>query len=448
MVTPNSALDVVMAREYERAAREQFLDPETERNFSPTVGFETEYSLVKSGGTELVTQEVRDQIVAHDSSLMSQELGAGQLEVKSQPLDLMESGFEGLEDHLIACEQGAVSAASEHDAELVRIGGYPLQSVHQIIRSNSQRYQQVVSWHNANRNKTVPTFIGALKRTHPTTAEIIALMNSVQFNLAMRSAKQGVKLLNLSFALLPSIIAISGNSRFVDKVDTKYSDTRMLLWEMTHDTRSTIERITNAPARVGLPNTYFADIQTYIKYVSGQPFIMNKPDTAFEVGTGLTWSDARLKIKDNRILLEFRPLSIQPSVQEDVALFAFYIGLIEYYLVNERILPPIQVVSTNRYNAMRYGLGAEFTQIDEDGTAFQVPAAEVIAADLNKAKIGLRMAGFEGGVERLEILDRRLQRMRAPSDDLADYVDRQQAAGLSYEEALISAVRARVVKSE
>jgi hypothetical protein len=222
----------------------------------------------------------------------------------------------------------------------------------------------------------------------------------------------------------------------------------MLLWEMTHDTRSTIERITNAPARVGLPNTYFADIQTYIKYVSGQPFIMNKPDTAFEVGTGLTWSDARLKIKDNRILLEFRPLSIQPSVQEDVALFAFYIGLIEYYLVNERILPPIQVVSTNRYNAMRYGLGAEFTQIDEDGTAFQVPAAEVIAADLNKAKIGLRMAGFEGGVERLEILDRRLQRMRAPSDDLADYVDRQQAAGLSYEEALISAVRARVVKSE
>ena len=446
MVSTNSALDVVMSREYEKAALKQFLDPETERDFRHTVGFETEYSLVEAGGTELVVQQVRDQIVTRDTALMSQELGAGQLEVKSQPLNLLADGFQQLEDHLIDCEQGAVRAAAERHAELVRIGSYPIQPVHQIIRSNSPRYQHVVSWHNTNRNKTLPTYIGALKRTQSATAEIIALMNSVQFNLAMRSSKQAVKLLNLSFAVLPSIIAISGNSRFVDQVDTKFSDTRMLLWQVTHDTRTTVERITNAPTRVGLPQHYFADIHDYIRYVAAQPFILNNPDAAFEVGTGLNWSDARLKVRDKRILLEFRPLSIQPSVEEDVALFAFYLGLIEYHLAHESILPPIQVVSTNRYYAMRHGLKAEFTAIADDGSPLQVPAAEVIAADLVKARQGLIQAGFEGGAERLEILYRRLERMRAPSDDLAEQINQLLAAGCSFADALKTAVRGCVVK--
>lgn len=446
MATTTSALDIVMRREYEEAARRAFLNPETRNSFVPTVGFETEYSVVKTGSTELLTQDLRDSIVAHDTTLLEQELGAGQLEVKGQPVDLLMGGFQALEEHLRGCECRAVGAAGQHDAELVRIGSYPLHSVDQIIRSRTPKYTSIVKWHNAHHSESVPTYIGAQQRTHSTSAEIIALMNSIQFNLAMRSAEDAVKLVNASFAILPEIIAISGNSRFVDRLDTRYSDTRMILWEKTHDTRTPIERITDAPSRVGLPNKYFGDIEDYIKYVAAQPFILNKPGGAFEVGTGLNWSDARLKVRDSKILLEFRPVSIQPRVEEDVAVCAFYIGLLEDHLIHDRPLPAMAAVSSNRFLAMRYGLQAKFTQINEEGLAYQVPATEVVSEGLERAKAGLRSAGFKGGEDRLEILRERLRRMRAPSDDFADRIEQLQIDGASFKQALETAVRECVVK--
>lgn len=446
MATTTSALDIVMRREYEEAAREAFFDPDTRNSFVPTVGFETEYSVVKSGGTELLTQDLRDSIVAHDSLLMEQELGAGQLEVKGQPVDLSLGGFQALEAHVRDCECRAVKAASQHDAELIRIGSYPLHPVNRIIRSSAPRYSSIVTWHDVHHSESIPTFIGAHQTTHRTSAEIIALMNSIQFNLAMRSAEDAVRLMNASFALLPQIIAISGNSRFLDYVDTKYSDTRMILWEKTHDTRTPIERITHAPSRVGLPNKYFNDMEDYIRYVAAQPFILNRPGAAFEVGTGLNWTDARLKIRNKKILLEFRPISIQPSVEEDVAVCAFYIGLLEDHLLHERPLPPMAAVDSNRFLAMRYGLQAHFTQINEEGLAYAVAATEVISEGLERAKMGLLSAGFSGGMERLEVLQDRLRRRQAPSDDFADRVEQLQVNGTSFEQALEKAVRECVVK--
>jgi gamma-glutamyl:cysteine ligase YbdK (ATP-grasp superfamily) len=262
----------------------------------------------------------------------------------------------------------------------------------------------------------------------------------------MPSAEEAVRLLNLSLSLIPQVIAVSGNSRYVEAVDTDYRDTRMLLWERTHDTRTPIEIITNAPQRVGLPNKYFRNYEDYINFVLKFPFIINKPGSALRVGTGLIWTDARLKPRD-KILLEFRPVSIQPSVEEDVAVCAFYVGLLEYYRVEDRPLPSLDVIRENRFWAMRHGLGAVFKEV-EGGMARQVSARQVVEESLEKARLGLTAAGFEGGADCLEILRERVRNMRTPSDAFAARVKRAEQEGLSLEEALRKAVRECVVAEE
>lgn len=440
MAQATNALDVLMGREYEEDARQAFADSPTDLSFNQTVGFEMEYSVVKAGGTELVGQQVRDAIVAQDAELMEQELGQWQLEVKGQPIDLAAGGFGALEAHVKECEGRAASAARQYDAELIRIGCFPLQPLDQIHRSDAPRYEQVVSFHDENHSDAVPTSIGASETTRPATAEVIGVMNSVQFNMATRSGEEAVRLLNISLHLIPQVVAVSGNSKYVDGIDTGYHDTRMLLWERTHDTRTAIEIITKAPQRVGLPDKYFRNIEDYNNFVRTFPFILHKPGNALRVGTGLIWTDARLKPRDGKILLEFRPISMQPSVEEDVAVCAFYVGLLEYYRAEERRLPPLALVKKNRFMAMRYGLEAVFTEV-EGKAARHVPARQVVEEGLEKARLGLTAAGFEGGVDRLEILRARLRDMRTPSDKFAARVERAKQEGLSLDEALRKAVR-------
>jgi hypothetical protein len=101
---------------------------------------------------------------------------------------------------------------------------------------------------------------------------------------------------------------------------------------------------------------------------------------------------------------------------------------------------------SNRHMAMRYGLKAKLTELNSDGMEIIVPSSEVILSDLNKAKQGLILAGFEDGVEHLSILNQRLIYMNAPSDDFARAVEQMQAQGLSFDEALKQGVRNCVVK--
>jgi len=442
-----SALDLTMSREYEEKALEAFANTLPRHDFVPTVGFEMEYSVVNAGSTSLVDEEIRDKIVAESPDLLGQELGAWQLEVKSKPVNLADGGFPELSGQQYESETSAVDAAVKHQAELVRLGSFPLQRADEIRKSRSPRYQSVVNWHDSH-HSGIPTSIGASHATRPASAAIVALMNSVQFNVAMQSVDDAINLLNVSLAIVPQIIALSGNSRYLDRLDTRYADTRMLMWERTHDTRTTIERLADEPLRVGLPDRYFQDIRDYVKYVKHFPFLLNKPGAAFAVGTGLNWSDARLKVTDNGvILLEFRPISIQPSVEDDIAICALYLGLLEFHRKRSASLPSLFLIKANRFFAMRDGLNAKFIEIDGNGAKRYMSASRVVAESIEKAKVGLITAGFESGVKSLEILQRRLDAMRVPSDEFASGMQQLQGSGVSFEDALKQMVRGCVLRS-
>src|SRR6185369_8550463 len=351
----------------------------------------------------------------------------------------------GLKYHVLEFEGKAARAAAIGNAQLVRLGSFPNLPLGNIQRTNNDRYNRVPTWHNIRHGQGISTSIGVKRHTSPATAESIALMNSVQFNVAARSEEEALETLNISYRILPCLLAISGNSRFLDGKDTGFSDTRMIVWERTHDTRTAIERVINASLRVGLPDRYFDSYEEYLSYTKGFPFILYDPDAAANLALGLNWSDARMKLKDT-MLTEFRPVSIQPSVEEDVAVCAANIGILHHHRLAKYKLPPMLVNKLNRSAAMRFGLSARFIEQDRSGSFRYVPAADVIEKALNQAEHGLALAGFLDGQGFINVLRNRLARMHTPSDDFYSKIKNKEMNGLSLDEALDEAVKESVVR--
>jgi len=417
-----------------------------------TLGMEAEYSVVISGTAQLVDQVHRDSIISRSQGLLKDELGASQIELNTPPFYLDHDGFSDLEKCFNEFEIAATSIAAECGAELVRLGSFPTCPIDEVKRTRTDRNDQYQEWIDLNRRLSTSTVIGNLRRRKPVNASVLGLFNSIQFNVAMNSLSEAIELLNLSYAIAPPIIALTGNARFLDMVDTGYSDIRMLTWELTHDIRTAHEVRSNQGFNVGMPPRYFTNIQDYLTYVrtallaaGNLPFIKNNVSRAFEIGMGLCWLDSKLKFKNDQILLEFRPISIQPSVAEDIAVGAYFIGLLEYHRRQMSSLPTMSQNAWNRRAAMEKGLTADF--IMNDGKKpVSLPAKFVVAESLKNAAVGLTDCGLGNNVEKLDPLFRRLEQNMNPSDELASHIN-QLGVSSSRRLALEQAVRFRVVRS-
>jgi gamma-glutamyl:cysteine ligase YbdK (ATP-grasp superfamily) len=443
-----SAIEIMMRSAFEAGAERALAQTYRAGDVPLTTGFEVEYSVVKSGTCELVEQSVRDLIVSREPELLTQELGAWQIELRTEPVDLATDGLRGLEAHLNSCEARAVKAALSCGAELVRIGSFPLCRLNNIRRTQTNKYERVPEWHDTRHSAAMPSFVGRKQRTGRARADVISLMNSTQANLAMPNHAEGAKCLNISLSLSPIVLAVSGNARFLDGVDTGYADVRMRAWEFTHDTRTPVERVAGVPLRVGLPDRYFRSIDDYLHFVNSFPMVLNNPSAAFETGIGLNWLDARLKFKSGILLLEFRPVSAQPCAAHDIAVFSFYLGLLQYYRSRDFDLPNIDLVRNNRAAAMHRGLAANFWIRDDSGRINSVQAFTLVAESLDKAATGLIETGLDDGVEYLGVLHERLNARSVPADDFAKSVMQATTGECSVTQnaALERAVRSCVVK--
>lgn len=415
---------------------------------------EAEYSVVISGTTQLVDQVHRDSIISCSEGLLKDELGASQIELNTPPFDLDHDGFPVLEKAFTECEIAAAAVASACGAELVRLGSFPTCPIDDVKRTCKDRNDQYQDWIDLNRRLSTSTVIGRLRRKKPANASVLGLLNSIQFNLAMNSLNEAIELLNLSYVIAPPIIALTGNSRFLDMVDTGYSDVRMLAWERTHDIRTAGEVRSKRGFNVGLPPRYFTDIYDYLTYVrtallaaGNLPFIKDNVSKAFEIGMGLCWLDSKLKFKDDLILLEFRPISIQPSVADDIAVGAFFVGLLEYHRRRLPTLPTMSQNARNRRAAMENGLMADFLIMKNGKTPVSEPAKSVVAESLENAAVGLNDIGLGNSVEKLAPLWQRLERNMNPSDELARQLSDELFVNSSIRLALERAVRFRVVRS-
>ncbi len=371
------------------------------------IGFEMEAALVDHAGIpvpEAVRDSIKDGVPGADP-----ELGASQIEWRTDPIQLEQNG--GLQMLIAqATERDAQMRASAamHDAVLLRTGTQPLIALNQIQRTNKPKYKKVPDFHDRHRSR-MDTKIGFWEDAVEVHADVVALLNSLQCNLEAENLDDAVDLTNRSLMIGPLVVALSGNARFLEGKDTTFNDVRTTAWEISHDTRTDEERKAGKGLRIGLPVDYFADIQDYFERVGSHPFILDDVNNALRIGIGLFWQDTRIKIIGDSAVVEFRPVSIQPTVEEDIAVMLFYLGRLQWSKQTQEQLLPIDEVRQMRSLAMQVGI---------------LPFAGGLPQELARAEEALENLGMKR--EELDpffaILNQRVQDKKTPADVFATQV--------------------------
>jgi gamma-glutamyl:cysteine ligase YbdK (ATP-grasp superfamily) len=269
-----------------------------------------------------------------------------------------------------------------------------------------------------------------LGRTQPIDvgyAGVLSLCNSLQANLEVRGNQEAVDTTNAALSIVPILLAVAANARYLCGRDLRYADARMILWEHSHDVRGIEDFLADRPTRVGLPPRYFRDIQDYFDHVASFPNLLPNTEDALSTYIGLLWNDVRIKfIGPNREtgLVEVRPLSIQPSPFEDVACVGMLLGLLRYTLCQAPGLPPFNVLREDRLQAMIHGLDGRLHHQQADGRWVSRPARQVVAEAIDMAEEGLKGIVPVGEITAfLGILRDRLEvETGTPSDQLARLV--------------------------
>jgi len=347
------------------------------------VGLEMETSVIDHCG-QAVGQPLRDRIV-DILPYVSCELGASQLEWRTDPI--MVAGEDGLEKLILQARQRDVevhNAVRLYDGWVLRSGTNPFVNADEIVRTDKPKYRMVPDFHNQNRQRQDTDISRNGHIVSVGDAAVVSLLNSLQCNCQATDFADAVDKANRSLMIGPMTVALSANAGLLYGKDTGLADLRMLAWERSHDTRNTREIAVNKALRVGLPDRYLTDLEDYFDRIAEHPFILFDPDHALQIGIGLFWQDTRIKFIGNAVVVEFRPTSIQPTVEEDLAVMMFYLGRLQWSQDYREELTPIDTVRKQRNLAMNEGI---------------TPFLKILPDEIMKAKIAL----IEAGVNQVEL---------------------------------------------
>lgn len=410
---------------------------------SVRIGFEFEYSVLDEDYKQ-ASQSQRDRFLGikyAGKDFTAMELGAAQLEWTTDPIDITTADISSVENEAAVKERILIELANNLGLHLLRSGSNPLLPIADIVRSAKEKYIKSPDYHNEHKRPGMRTEIGNIEDVDVRDAAIVSILNSVQCNIEAKGFEDAIDKLNRSFAIGPMAVAMSGNSRFLEIKDTGLSDTRMTAWEISHDDRTQHEFETDQPLRIGLPTEYYTDMKDYFGKIARYPFILRGFEVALYQGIGLNWRDTRVKVVEKSLVVEFRPVSMQPTIKESVALMLFYLGRLMWSRQQGESLLDLKLVKQNRDQATKMGLNALlWTQNEQEIT--RLPATDVLLLEIERSQKGLETAGISTSsfVEHFDILKKRIKDEENPSDRLAKAFYTNVAKGMPREKALILAL--------
>lgn len=408
--------------------KKQLNEGQYDKDSTLKVGFELECFIVDKKANP-VEETKRDKIITalgNNGIEVDYELGASQIEIHTEPVDLSRNNTNLVDDYLIINEK-VNRIVIEKDLSVLRIGALPNVSSSNIHKTSQERYKTVPGFFNQNRKQGSLTKIGKTEEVEVGNADIVALFSSIQLNIEAQSTEDAIEKLNYSFMLSPIVTAISSNARFLDYKDTGYSDVRMPAWQISHETRTSEEILRDEETRIGMPNSYYKDISEYFERIGSFPFILkDNLNVALQYTIGLDWQDSRIKVLENQkaLVVEFRPVSTQPTPEEDLAVGLFYLGRLIWSQKNsEPLIDPI-INKRNKNEVMLNGINATIYTGGIDGNIKLVKAYEALPLELERAKEGLLSIDYDSrNFEHFfALLEKRIVSRKTPSDDFAEKI--------------------------
>lgn len=376
------------------------------------IGFESEIAIHADELALADLERTRNAIIGEMPGAADVELGAAQIELRTNPFDILAAGVFGE----IAAEyrknfQLAAAAAKKHGCSLLRVGANPFLPVKNTPRTNTPKYRLVPDFYNRHRPKEADTIIGLGKhRIDIGDAAVVSLFQSFQVNLEACSFADALDKMNRTLMLAPYLLAMSANARYLEFLDTRIQDTRLLAWQLSHDTRvqdlrllswekafevrTAEEKAAGRALRVGLPERYFADMADYLKRAGEFPFILHRPEAALGIAIGMTWLDARVKFIGDSLVVELRLLPTQPTLEEELLLALLYIGRLIDSQTRREVLLPLYYVRENRLSAMLHGSRPSLWFLSDEGKPLRLPCKTGLKEEIARAKRGLSSLGL------------------------------------------------------
>lgn len=350
------------------------------------LGVESELVLLNPNLPAEHFEATRDNLVDKcPANLVDRELGASQIEIRTPPFTVNHSPLEFYQAYREVFNE-LLRVGRLQRCAVLRCGSNSFVPTSKIVRSSAARYQIVPDFHQERRRPFSKTTVGLNNAVEIGRADIVSLFQAFHVNLEAQSLADAVSKTNYSLMFGPVILALSGNSRFLEGQDTGYSDIRMMAWELSHDTRSDAELKNGKKLRLGLPENYFKDFADYLKRTASFPFILNDPDKALAKGIGLHWLDTRIKLIESSAVVEFRILPTQPRLEEEIGLMLFWLGRILLAQEKHEQLLPMSAVVKNRASAIKNGLNGWAWQREiKSGKIKQCLMKETVKLELAKS---------------------------------------------------------------
>jgi hypothetical protein len=320
-------------------------------------GAELELVLWDPHTQRLASDTVKNEILAQLGPDFGVELGAACVEVHPGPVHLPTAKFTGWMEQLSMLEDRLAALAQERGLEVGRWGSVPFADTRDVERTGVLRYKLVPDFHNNHRSDGKVPRIAGLPLDD---AGVVGVLNSFQFSLQAQTVEAAVDMMNRLFMISPWAVALFANASCLGGKNTGWADCRFEVWRRSHDTRTFWQKMRGDQLRIGLPNRFFSDVDDYLKDVAQFPFILDNPEAALKIGIGLYWRDVRLKFAECAgvgvvPLVEFRPLSIQPTLKGDILASAFVIGRLMWSQLNQERLPDMESVRVKKYLAEKFG---------------------------------------------------------------------------------------------
>lgn len=418
------------------ASRDKF----TKNNNSLKVGLESEIAVyAQLDNAELVGK--RDAIISDNPDFTDVELGASQIEIRTPPIDIIScNGVVSLKEIYKQRFDNVLKSAQRRGVRLLRVGANPFLPTIGTPRTDKLKYRLVPDFYNQYRNPNLDTMIGlGPNRINIGDAAVVSLFQSFQVNLEAKSIEDACDKMNRSLAIVPYLLAFSGNARYLNYQDTRIQDARMMSWEASHDTRIFCdtqfhdlriisweksfdvrpEKTENwqNELRVGLPRRYFRNLGDYLERAGTFPFILYNSEAALVISIGMTWLDARTKFIGDSAIVELRLLSTQPTIDEEILLTLLYIGRLHYSQESKENPIPINMVRENRLSAMLFGLKKPMWFLNGSGVPVKLPAKIGLSLEIERATTGLNQLGLSSVFDK-DLLNSVLEKS-SPSDRLS-----------------------------
>ena len=331
------------------------------RNF----GIEIEFSLVDTNNI-LVPKSAQAICNALKEYPISTEYGSFQIEINPLPMTVTKQSYKKLYDLTQETRKKIEAIANEKKIQLIPIG-IPF-SVDTIdfhsknIVTPSPRYLISTKYfHRVNKTGSYLYFSDG-KNTNLPGNSGLSIINELHVHLQALNRTDLISLFNYSQMITSPFVSLGANSGIVNSKELIYRDFQISIFEQA-------EGIYDGPPnipRTGLYPGYINTIDDFFNAILDFKPLYYPDDglnsTAFEliIGKYFGWTRIRFgKNPSSHLRIEFRPMSSQPTIIENIALAEFYTNTILGLIKDNHTLLPDKYLKNNLYSAMKFGMDAK-----------------------------------------------------------------------------------------